>query len=283
MGGVDFSRIDWVNDREFSIDGWPFREHPNDGSGVPLETTDWFWIFKPRGMIDAYAEVFATRPGFTIDRVLELGIWAGGSVAFWSLVADPDRLAAIDISDRGDPALLQKFRTERPHVTTHWRSDQTDQAMFDRIIREDDLAPLDLVIDDASHLYGLSRRSFELLFARLRPGGLYCLEDWSWSYEPEHQSGDSPMATQRPLADLVSDFVGLIGSRADAVARVDVYPEFAVVERGEAPLDHPLSLDELIRVRHRPSLRRRTEQVRSKARRELAALRHRLRARSVDG
>ena len=38
--------------------------------------------------------------------------------------------------------------------------------------------PLDLVIDDASHLYGPTMASFEVLFPRLRPGGLYVIEDW---------------------------------------------------------------------------------------------------------
>ena len=40
--------------------------------------------------------------------------------------------------------------------------------------------PLDLVMDDASHLGPQTRASFETLFPRLRAGGLYIIEDWSW-------------------------------------------------------------------------------------------------------
>ena len=35
------------------------------------------------------------------------------------------------------------------------------------------------MIDDASHLLAESRSSFESLFPRLRPGGLYIIEDWN--------------------------------------------------------------------------------------------------------
>ena len=38
---------------------------------------------------------------------------------------------------------------------------------------------IDLVIDDASHLYVETKASFEELFPRLRPGGLFIIEDWA--------------------------------------------------------------------------------------------------------
>jgi hypothetical protein len=45
-------------------------------------------------------------------------------------------------------------------------------------------APLDLVIDDASHIYGPTKASFQALFPLLRPGGLYLIEDWAWAHWP---------------------------------------------------------------------------------------------------
>ena len=45
--------------------------------------------------------------------------------------------------------------------------------------------PLDLVIDDCSHLYEATRASFNELFPRLRPGGLYWIEDWPWAHEKQ--------------------------------------------------------------------------------------------------
>ena len=41
---------------------------------------------------------------------------------------------------------------------------------------------LDLVIDDASHLLPETTASFNVLFPRLRAGGLFVIEDWSWQH-----------------------------------------------------------------------------------------------------
>jgi predicted O-methyltransferase YrrM len=41
---------------------------------------------------------------------------------------------------------------------------------------------IDLVIDDASHLWDRTRASFEVLYPRLRPGGLFVIEDWATQY-----------------------------------------------------------------------------------------------------
>jgi hypothetical protein len=43
----------------------------------------------------------------------------------------------------------------------------------------------DLVIDDAAHVYGQTKRSFECLFPTLAPGGLYIIEDWAWEHWKE--------------------------------------------------------------------------------------------------
>ena len=196
MGIPDFTRIEWIGPRELSVGEWTFKQHPHDGSGIPLDTTEWLWLFKSKDMLDEYERAFEARPGFVADHVLELGIWAGGSVAYWNLITQPSRLSAVDISDRGDPALLERFRASHPGVTTHWQTSQADEVALGQVVREDGLVPLDLVIDDASHLYGLSRRSFEILFGMLRPGGLYCLEDWNWSFDAESLRGDSELATQ---------------------------------------------------------------------------------------
>jgi hypothetical protein len=58
-----------------------------------------------------------------------------------------------------------------------------------------DGGPLDLVVDDCSHLYEPTRASFNELFPRLRPGGAYVIEDWVWAHTPldsEHPEGLLP-------------------------------------------------------------------------------------------
>jgi hypothetical protein len=59
---------------------------------------------------------------------------------------------------------------------------QEDREAVREIAEHEFDAPLDLVIDDASHLYEPTRTSFDALFPLLRPGGLYIVEDWQMAY-----------------------------------------------------------------------------------------------------
>ena len=113
------------------------------------------------------------------------------------------------------------------------------------------------MIDDASHMYEHTKVSFETLFPLLRPGGQYIIEDWSWacwSGLPEDFSVTNPnrCPDQNPAAAglprLIAEIVTTAGKMenymsldADSVwelnpmiATVTVYPDFVVVERGDA-------------------------------------------------
>jgi hypothetical protein len=70
--------------------------------------------------------------------------------------------------------------------------------------------------------------------------------------------------------NLVHDLIAVLGSTPAVVADVDVYPYFAVVERGSASIRTPMRVQELIRRRPRPSASERVAQVRGKVRREAA-------------
>ena len=61
--------------------------------------------------------------------------------------------------------------------------DQGNRAqMLEIMDREFGDAPLDLVVDDASHLYEETKASLEVLLPRVRPGGLFIIEDWAADY-----------------------------------------------------------------------------------------------------
>ena len=54
--------------------------------------------------------------------------------------------------------------------------------MLEIMDREFGDAPLDLVVDDASHLYDETKVALEVLLPRVRPGGLFIIEDWAADY-----------------------------------------------------------------------------------------------------
>ena len=70
---------------------------------------------------------------------------------------------------------------------------------------------LDLVIDDASHLYELTRTSFVTLFPLLQPGGMYIIEDWAWSHRQNAQVGSHPRQDQPALTNLIYQLISELG------------------------------------------------------------------------
>ena len=149
---------------------------------------------KTRELVERYVALCeAAQP----KRIVELGINRGGSTAMLSELARPERLVAVELAAEAAP-LLAAYIAEHELgdvVRPYYGVDQADRARLIEIM-DDELgdAAIDLVVDDASHLYEPSRASFEVLFPRLRPGGIYVLEDWSW----QHRYADRMVKTPRP-------------------------------------------------------------------------------------
>ncbi len=116
-------------------------------------------------------------------------------------------------------------------------------------------APPDLILDDASHQYGPTRRSFEIAFPLLRKGGHYIIEDWSWAHWPETQGGrvwSDNIAPEAPaMTNLIFELVMLLPSTG-LIERIDVRQGFVVIEKSHRDIESPVfSLDALIRSRGR--------------------------------
>lgn len=103
-------------------------------------------------------------------RFVELGVLEGASLLYFEdYFTHPDsRIVGVDIH-----VPTQTFR--RAEVI---QCDQSDPTLPVR------LGPIDIVIDDASHDPVLTRRSFDLLWPSVRPGGVYIIEDWHPSVLP---------------------------------------------------------------------------------------------------
>lgn len=191
-------------------------------------------LIKNRTMIDLLLAITAGRP---VDRIVEIGIFKGGSAALLATLFRPTRLTALELSLEPVDA-LHDFVVARGFedvVHAHYGVDQSDEEAVLKIVEGDHGAErLDLVIDDASHLYRETKRSFEMLFPRLRPGGHYVIEDWGWAHF------DSPLWQQdggwwhdRPaLTNLLVELLMILARNSGLVAKVDITQEAAVITRG---------------------------------------------------
>jgi SAM-dependent methyltransferase len=128
---------------------------------------------KPAPYLPIYEQLLAPlrRRSFAL---LELGVWNGHSLEMWRDAFPRATVVGIDLQppdmDLGP----------RVHIVP---GDQSDGALMQRV--RDDYAPagFDVIIDDASHIGVLTARSLQVLYAQhLRPGGLYCIEDWGTGY-----------------------------------------------------------------------------------------------------
>ena len=220
-------------------------------------TADRFWIAKPEALVDQYSALCTSlRP----HAIVELGIFRGGSTALLAQLATPRRLIVFDIDETPVPALLEFIDREglRDVVRPHWGVDQADRTRLAAIVDEE-LAglPLDLVIDDASHRLEPTRVSFEVLFPRVRPGGLYVIEDWSrdhqWAAklraalegadlakEAKQDLAEALAAAPAASAPLSCLAVELMVARATdrgAVDSITIDPYWITVRRGAGDLD----------------------------------------------
>lgn len=248
--------------QRFEVDGVAFS------TGFGRRGPDAFTVVKSADMIDRYREVLARFPR---PRLVELGIAYGGSVSLFSLIADPTAFLAVELSpDR--LADLDAFIAARglgDRVHCRYGVDQGDRAALSGLVDEVfGVEPLDLVFDDASHLYGPTLASFEVLFPRLRPGGLYLVEDWKHEHQVAlairravddptsegHEAavallesiGDGPRpGPEVPLSRLALQLVEAVADSDGAIAAVTVHDQWIAVERGSAAIGGELRLADL--------------------------------------
>jgi SAM-dependent methyltransferase len=145
-------------------------------------------VVKPAHYLPTYERLLTPLRGraFTL---LELGVWTGQSLKMWR---DAFRRATIVGIDLAPPELQLGSRV---HII---QGDQADAELMRRV--RDDHAPdgFDVIIDDASHFGVTTARSLQALYSEhLRPGGLYCIEDWGTGYLPTWHDGGALAAPVR--------------------------------------------------------------------------------------
>lgn len=219
---------------ELTVDGITFTCRPHDRF---TSTERHFDLIKRPALVRQHLSLLeALRP----RRIVELGVFQGGSVALTALVAEPEALVAFELSaDRVealDAMLAARGLSGAVHV--HFGVDQADEAALLAHLAAVGMADgrtIDLVVDDASHLLDATRRSFEVLFPRLRPGAKYVVEDWAWA----HVGYGSPHPDERPLGELVIELAFASAAHPEVVRGIDIDRDWAVVTRGDAdlPLD----------------------------------------------
>lgn len=115
-------------------------------------------------------------------RLLELGVYRGGSLLMWRDFFERGLIVGLDLNKVELPDAGERVRI--------YQGQQEDTSRLDEIANENAPEGFDIIIDDCSHVGELTRISFWHLFEHhLKPGGLYVIEDWGTGYWDDFADG----------------------------------------------------------------------------------------------
>lgn len=149
------------------------------------------------GYLDFY-EQFLEPWRHNAINLIEVGIGGyefidrgGESLRMWDAYFDhpATRIAGVDLYEKKLTGLTERV--------TCYQFDQTASYLFEALT--EGMGIPDIVIDDASHVNGLSIQTFNILFGLLKPGGIYIWEDIHTSFWPDYNGNPVPMTPDTAL------------------------------------------------------------------------------------
>jgi SAM-dependent methyltransferase len=205
-----------------------------DGAQGTRATAERLILMKNKVMVDTFVE----QAPDVVENIFDLGIFKGGSIAFYHELFLPKKLVGIELHpDRAKG--LDEFLSVHSlgtSVRLYYGTNQRDVKALSRILlTEFGNQSLDLVVDDCSHKYEPAKASLNLLLPRLRPGGVYLVEDWGWAHWPgaHWQGSDHQYANElKPMSNLILELVMVAESRPGLISEVVIKHGAAYITRG---------------------------------------------------
>lgn len=151
-------------------DGFLHRYFLNNGSKPIHKWLHYFDIYERH-----LARFRNTRP-----TMVEIGVQGGGSLQMWkAYLGEGSKIIGIDI----DPSCKEHEANGIEVII----GSQDDPDIINQIFKN--YQNVDIVLDDGSHQMKHMIQSFELIYERLNPRGLYIAEDTHTSYWKEFGGG----------------------------------------------------------------------------------------------
>lgn len=117
------------------------------------------------GFIEIYEPYF--RELKNVKNILEIGIYEGESLKYFSNFFSEATIHGIDIIDK------KEYNTDK--IKTYIVN-QEDRSQLNNFLNDVDIN-FDIILDDGGHTMKQQQVSFGMLFKRVNSGGLYILED----------------------------------------------------------------------------------------------------------
>ena len=258
--GTAATRLNWTSAEalEGVVQFGDLRIHvclPDVMANKPSSAKD-FLVVKLPSMVEKIAALtHDLRP----RNIFELGIFKGGSVVLYNEIFKPRKLVAVGLGSAPLPHLEEYIRgtSVEKNVSIQLGVNQADRRRLSEICAQEfGGEALDLVIDDASHFLFETRESFRELFPRLRPGGVYVIEDWGWAHWTgdlwQRDQGGDEFRGKKPMTNLIMELAVLAASKPDCVNQVSIEAATVYVTRGVARLEPGFELSDYYLNRGNP-------------------------------
>tara|TARA_R100000935_G_C2823686_1_gene161118 strand:+ start:183 stop:953 length:771 start_codon:yes stop_codon:yes gene_type:complete len=115
-------------------------------------------------------------------------IYGGHSLRMWKSYFKKGKIYSIDIFD--------KNKLQEPRIKI-FQGSQIDIDFLNKVLEE--IGELSIIIDDGSHVNDHVIQSFDLLFPKLKTGGIYVIEDTQTSYWPNYGGTSTVLNSQKSI------------------------------------------------------------------------------------
>jgi hypothetical protein len=238
---------EWTTEESLKVGGITFNLLVEPGDfAVADSSSEAFVLVRNRQQVERVIQLIqALQP----DRMVEVVSSKGGSSALLAALRPEARITALDIS-REHVVALDQFIADKEldgRVHAHHGVDQCDVRRLAELVEGDHgKSPLDYVVDDASHFYRETRATFEVLFPRLRCGGVYVIEGWGWAHfpEPHWQAGGGQFHDRPALTNLAVELMMILGTGSNLISDVRISHHAVEVVRGPADYAPHIKLEE---------------------------------------
>jgi len=207
-------------------------------------TADLFLLVKSRKMIERSVALGQQQ---TINKVFDIGIFKGGSAVLYDQIFQPEKIVAIEYHKKPVGALTQYIdrRGKNDAIKLFYGTNQADRSAMETILAaEFPGRDIDLVVDDASHLYKETKEAFNITFPYLKAGGRYIIEDWAWAHwpgeywqtNPWHFWKPRPFRGRKAMSNLLTELFMLAASRRDLIENIFIDHDVIIVTKGQGDI-----------------------------------------------
>lgn len=213
----------------FEIDDVQFVLDTRVGSLREKSDSNRFVLVKTRRILDFYESLREYAP----KNILEIGMFEGGSLIYFDKLYAPEKLVGIDLRRTPIPA-LELYRETRPYIKTFYGRAQ-DLPPTRGAAQSNFPDGIDLVVDDASHLYAETKKTFVNIFPLVKPGGNYVIEDWAWAHRPSSQGAKAHWSDRPAVTNLIFE-LAVMAAVSRVIDSVTIKDELIWIKKGRGTL-----------------------------------------------